>query len=48
MYGEQATLTRKLAHERAREAFEAEKVARETDRIMRFYVFFVNLIALTG
>ncbi len=48
MYGEEATHIRKLAQERAREAFEAEKVAKETERIMRDNLFFVNLIALTG
>ena len=48
MYGEQATLTRKLAQERAREAFEAEKVTKESEQIMRFYLFFANFIALTG
>ena len=46
MYGEQATNIRKLAHERAREAFGAEKVAKENERIMRFYLFLVHFITL--
>ena len=48
MYGEQVTFTRKLAQERAREAFEADKVAKESERIMCFYLFIANFIALTG
>jgi len=48
MYSEQATDIRKLAKERAREAFEAEKVTKENERIIRFYLFFVIFIALRG
>ena len=48
MYGEEATHIRKLAKERAKEAFEAEKVAKENERIIRFYLFFVHFIALRG
>jgi len=48
MYSEQAVNIRKLAKERAKEAFEAEKVAKENERIIRFYLFFVHFIALRG
>ena len=48
MYSEQATYIRKLAKERAKEAYEAEKVAKENERIIRFYLFFVIFIALRG
>ena len=37
MYAEQATSIRKLAQERARGAFEAEKAAKENERIIRIY-----------
>ena len=35
MYGEHATTTRKLAQERAKEAFEAEKIAKEDEKLLK-------------
>ena len=40
MYGEHATTTRKLAQERAKEAFEAEKVAKENEKLLSFLLLF--------
>ena len=40
MYGEHATTTRKLAQERAKEAVEAEKVAKENEKILSFLLLF--------